>query len=229
MQSTIVTSSVPQAASAAPAEQPRTSAGPLAKFFGVYLDPSTYGALFYMLISLVTGVVYFTVAVAGLSMSIGLLILVIGLPFAFLFMLAVRGMAVAEAGLVQAVLGVRIDTGPLFRQPGLTLVQRMKALVTDRRTWRSMLYQVLQLPVGVFNFTMTVTGLALSLGLMAIPAAVIFGDPQVLLISGQVLTIRPWVPTAIALVGFLLLTITLNAVRSSGRKHAEYAKSLLAD
>src|SRR5512143_3923694 len=101
MQSTILTSSVPQAASAATAEQPRTSAGPLAKFFGVYLDPSTYGALFYMLIGLVTGVLYFTVAVAGLSMSVGFLILVIGVPFAFLFMLAVRGMAVAEAGLVQ--------------------------------------------------------------------------------------------------------------------------------
>ena len=40
--------------------------------FGPVRDPATYGALLYMLLSLVTGVFYFTWAVTGLSLSGGL-------------------------------------------------------------------------------------------------------------------------------------------------------------
>ena len=42
------------------------------------VDPRTYGALFYMLLSLATGVIYFTVVTTGISLSLGLLILIIG-------------------------------------------------------------------------------------------------------------------------------------------------------
>ena len=44
---------------------PRSAA---ARFFGVVMDPHTYGALFYMLLSLVTGVFFFTWVVTGLSL-----------------------------------------------------------------------------------------------------------------------------------------------------------------
>ena len=42
-----------------------------ARFFGVLVDPRAYAAMFYMLFSLVTGSIYFTWAVTGLSMSAG--------------------------------------------------------------------------------------------------------------------------------------------------------------
>ena len=58
----------------------------LGKFFGVLVDPRTYGALFYMLLSLATGIVYFTVVTTGMSMSIGLLVLIIGIPLLLMFM-----------------------------------------------------------------------------------------------------------------------------------------------
>lgn len=54
------------------------------QFFGVIVDPRTYGALF-MLLSLATGIVYFTVVTTGLSLSLGLLILIIGIPMLVLF------------------------------------------------------------------------------------------------------------------------------------------------
>ena len=56
------------------------------QFFGVIVDPRTYGALFYMLLSLATGIVYFTVVTTGLSLSLGLLILIIGIPMLVLFL-----------------------------------------------------------------------------------------------------------------------------------------------
>src|SRR3974377_803508 len=49
------------------APSPRTTAG--ARFFGVYPDSRAWTALFYLLLSLVTGIFYFTVAVTGLAVS----------------------------------------------------------------------------------------------------------------------------------------------------------------
>src|ERR1700753_4197240 len=43
---------------------------PVRSFFGVFADPRAYTSLFFMILSLATGVIYFTVAVTGLSMSV---------------------------------------------------------------------------------------------------------------------------------------------------------------
>src|SRR5580698_2854272 len=51
-------------------------------FFNVISDPRTYGALLYMLLSLVTGVFYFVWTVVGISLTLGFAILIIGIPFA---------------------------------------------------------------------------------------------------------------------------------------------------
>src|SRR5450755_1148462 len=67
-----------KAALRSPAQQrARTTTSPLARFFGVYLDPRSYTSLFYMLLALATGIVYFTFVVTGLSLSAGFAVLVI--------------------------------------------------------------------------------------------------------------------------------------------------------
>ena len=66
-----------------PLPPPRRSA--LGRFFGVIIDPRAWAGLFYMLLSLATGIVYFTTVVTGLSLSAGLAILIIGIPVAILF------------------------------------------------------------------------------------------------------------------------------------------------
>ena len=53
----------------------------LGKFFGVALDPRTYGALFYSVLALATGIFYFTWVVTGVSLSAGLAVLIVGIPF----------------------------------------------------------------------------------------------------------------------------------------------------
>ena len=62
-------------------------------FFNVVSDPRTYGALLYMLLSLATGIFYFTWTVTGISLSLGFAILIIGIPFALLFIGSVRVLA----------------------------------------------------------------------------------------------------------------------------------------
>ncbi len=63
----------------------------LGRVFGVYVDPRTWGSLLFMFITLITGIVYFTWVVTGLSLSLSFLILIIGLPFTLLFLLSVQG------------------------------------------------------------------------------------------------------------------------------------------
>src|SRR5579863_4765823 len=55
--------------------RPQKSESTLGKFFGVFKDPRAYTSLFFMFLSMITGIFYFVWTVTGLSMSIGFLIL----------------------------------------------------------------------------------------------------------------------------------------------------------
>ncbi|MEY3372583.1 MAG: hypothetical protein RLZZ537_1051, partial [Pseudomonadota bacterium] len=119
------------------------SSSPVKGFFAVAVDPHTYGALFYMLLSLATGVFYFTWATTGLSMSAGLMILIIGIPFFILFMASVYAISLVEGRLVETLLGERMPRRPLYQAKDRTWIDRIKGLFTDARTWLSLMYMVL--------------------------------------------------------------------------------------
>ncbi len=65
-------------------------------FFGVFADPRAWGGLVYMLISLITGTLYFSWAVTGFSTSLGMMILIIGIPVMIIFLLSVQGLSFME-------------------------------------------------------------------------------------------------------------------------------------
>ena len=119
-------------------------------FFNVVSDPRTYGALLYMLLSLATGIFYFTWVVTGLSLTIGFAILIIGIPFALLFIASVRVLSYVEGRIVEALLGVRMPrrppTEPADHQG---LWARVGEALTDVRTWSSLFYMLLMLPLGI--------------------------------------------------------------------------------
>src|SRR5262245_46340254 len=55
-----------------PVSKPPVSPNPLDRFLSVYSDPRAYLSLFFMFLSLFTGIVYFTFAVTAVSLSLGL-------------------------------------------------------------------------------------------------------------------------------------------------------------
>ncbi|HNO85120.1 MAG TPA: sensor domain-containing protein, partial [Anaerolineales bacterium] len=124
----------------------------LGRFFGVYTDPRAWGALLYMLIAFVTGVFYFSWAVTGLSVSISFLIFIFGFPIALLFLLSVRGLALLEGRLVEALLGIRMPRRPLFSHQGMKWFDRLKALLTDKATWLMLVYMIVQFVLGTAYF-----------------------------------------------------------------------------
>src|SRR5215475_8024010 len=66
------------------------------RFFGVFMDVRAYTSLFYMLLTLATGIAYFVFVVVGLSLSAGFAILIIGVPFFLAFIGIARVIALGE-------------------------------------------------------------------------------------------------------------------------------------
>jgi hypothetical protein len=208
-------------------KQPARSKSVLGRFFGVYLDPRTWGALLFTFIAFMTGIAYFTWAVVGASLSVSFLILIIGIPLAILFLLSVQGLTLLEGRLVEALLGERMPRRPLFAQPGLKWLDRLKALITDKRTWISILYLVLQLPLGVIYFSVNLTLITLSLSLIAAPFVQVLGHYSIIsTLSGRVF-LPAWGLVLMELGGLLTLTLTMHLIRAEGRLHARYSKWML--
>src|SRR5690606_13531200 len=147
----------------------------LCRFFGVPADPYTYGALFYMLLSLATGVFYFTWVVTGASLSAGLLVLIVGVPLLLLFLMSVRLLALVEGRIVEVLLGQRMPRRPLYTQRDKSWPKRIGQLCAAGRTWTATAYLWLMLPLGTAYFTAVVTLLSLSLSLLVVPVAALVG------------------------------------------------------
>ena len=211
----------------APIPQKRKSA--VGKFFGVIADPHTYGALFYMLLSLATGIVYFTVVTTGASLSVGLLILIIGIPLLVLFLGLIRVLSLVEGRIVEVLLGERMPRRPLYTQRGKGWLERIKEMFTDGRTWTAMLYFLLMLPLGIAYFTAAVTLLSVSLAFIAAPLGYFFaGENYGVTLDGyDVVSNAPWLLPLICVAGVLLLFATLHLARGIGKLHGLLAKHLL--
>jgi hypothetical protein len=205
---------------------PRPRVSPAGRFFGVLADPRAYASLLYMLLALATGSFYFTWVVTGLSLSIGLAILIIGIPFVILFLASVRGLALVEGRLVEAMLGERMPRRPLYPERGLPMLQRIGAMFTDPRTWSTLFYMLLMQPLGVLYFTLAVVALAVALGVAALPFIQAFAGES-LWWFGEPVVLPMWTAPLTIAAGLLLLVLTMHGARGIGRLHAGLAKHLL--
>lgn len=213
---------------------PKAEVAPLRSFgfFNVVRDPRAYGALMYMLLSLVTGVFYFTVVVTGLALSVGLFILIIGIPFALMFIGVCRVLGHVEGRIVEGLLAVRMPRRlPPPTPVDETIWTQIKEALVDVRTWSTMFYLALMLPLGIAYFTIAVTGIAVSFGLT-------FGSIWSLITGRSEIQISdvPWLehlfhtaPGLIlaTIVGILLFFIVLHIARAIGWLHGRIAELLL--
>jgi len=200
-------------------------------FFEVLATGRAYTTLLYLLLSLATGCFAFTFAVAGLSLSLGLAILIIGLPVALAFLAGTRLLAVAETHLLKLLVGGGTAEAPALLPEGEGWLGRVKALVLDRRTWTSLLYFLLHLPLGIAYFTLMVTLLSLGLGLLALPLARLFLAPGAISLGvggGAWMVAHPDLALVLCgLAGLFLLPLTLHLALLLGRLQVWLARHLL--
>lgn len=208
------------------------------RFFGVYLDPRAYTSIFYMLLALATGILYFTIVVTGLSMSFGFAILIIGIPFFLAFIGITRVISLGEGRLLEAMSGERMPRRPVHPGPPASWWTRIADMLKDARTWTTLAYLVLMLPLGIVYFTVAVVGLALSAALIGTPLTMIARhyawidfslNDHIFWRAGE-----PWSPehpmfasVLMLALGVLLLTVLLHLARGLVRMHARLAKSML--
>lgn len=197
------------------------------KFFGIFADLRAWGALLYLLFALGTGIIYFTWAVTGLSLSLGLLILIIGIPIAGLFLLSVRGIALVEGRIVEALLGVRMPRRPLFSRKDIGWWQKIKGMLTSRHTWTAIVYMIFQMPLGIIYFTVIVTLIAVSLWGIVLPIAQFAFNIPVAQNFDTYYYLAGWLMPFTVIGGILLLTATMHLVKATGKMHGMLAKVML--
>ena len=212
------------------------------RFFGIYLDPRAYTSLFYMLLTLATGILYFVLVVVGVSLSAGLAILIIGVPFFLAFIGITRVVSLGEGRLLEAITGERMPRRPVHPGPITGWGSRIGAMLTDARTWTTLLYFVLMLPLGIIYFVIAMIGLSIGLNLSVAPLAVLgenvgafgadysSGLPFMIGHHWIRLTSGSWITSLFMLAfGVVVLTALMHLARGIVRGHARLAKALLVE
>lgn len=209
--------------------RPKPKRGALGRFFGVYADPSAYLSLLYMLLALATGVIYFTFATTGAALSVGLAVLIIGVPFFLLFIGLSRVLALAEGRIVEVMLGTRMPRRPVHPGPQAPWLQRIGDMLRDPRTWGTLLYLLLMLPLGICYFMFAVVGITVSLALAIAPVWGLLYRVGMIHVDGDVNVEMPHPALLpfISISGVVLLTVTMHLARGIGYLHGQLAKSLL--
>lgn len=204
---------------------------PWPTFFGVFADPKAYTSLLYLLLSLPAGIFAFTWVVTGLSLSLGLLVLVIGFPLLIFFLGSSRALGLAEGRLIEALLDVRMPRRPPILPEGLRWTDRLGNLFKDGFTWTSLLYLLLHMPLGILYFTLMVTSFVLSMAFTAAPFMRLFPfDGDVVVLCNQFGPGNPpplWLLLGLGFLGFLGLVGTLHLALALGRAQGWLARQLL--
>ena len=197
-----------------------------AKFFRVVADAQAWGAFLYFLLSGLTGCIYGMWTLMGASISFFSLILIIGLPLTGLFLLSIRGIALVEGRIVEALLGLRMPRRPLFLKKDLSWSQKFRALIVESHTWKALAYMILHFPLGALYFASAATLFSFSLKCFLYPLWY-WGLGRPLITFTQPVYPPVWSIPLISIAGIALLLLILHLAKSAGKLHARFAKFML--
>ena len=143
------------------------------RFIAVVGRSQTWKNLAYLALAFPLGLAYVIVLSVGLSVGAGLAIVFVGLPILCATLAAWRGMASLERTLARSLLGVRIPMPPQ-RESGLTAWTRVKLWLRDPVTWKSFVFVIAKLPMGIVALVVITVPGALALVLALAPVIAIW-------------------------------------------------------
>ncbi|MFF5211304.1 sensor histidine kinase [Streptosporangium sp. NPDC000396] len=196
--------------------------GPL----GVLVDPMTWRAVPYLLLSLFYGLACFALLASAIPLSLALAVVWVGVPLFALTMLGWRGAAMLERRLLRLAFGATIRD-PYRPSPGGNLFLRWKDMFVDPATWKDLFYLLLLLPIGIGEFTVSVVLWGLALSLIIVPMSLLFGGDPVPIGDGLLVDT---VPEALLCVlgGLGVFLVALYATRGMAWLHALLGTVLLS-
>jgi two-component system, OmpR family, phosphate regulon sensor histidine kinase PhoR len=134
-------------------------------------DRRTYLRIFYLLLAFPLGILYFVVVVTGLSVGVGLAIIIVGFPILLVTLFCWLLFARIERELAIHLLGARVRPMSVPDPIKRSLWQRLLKILGDPVTWKGMAYVLLEFPFGVFSFTLSIVLITTSLTLVFYPVA----------------------------------------------------------
>lgn len=138
----------------------------------VLLSPfrlQTYRNLVYLLLAFPLGVLYFTFLVTGVSLGVGLAVLVVGVPMLLVVLACCHVGAGFERLTARYLLGVEISSP---RYPFVDTddpMDGLRALVFGSQTWKSMGYLLSKFAIGIGSFVLVTTLLSVGGALLTTP------------------------------------------------------------
>lgn len=129
----------------------------------------SYRNLLYLALTFPLGLGYFIVLSVGLSLGVGLSILLVGIPLFLAVLVLAHGLATLERIQARVLLGLSVpDPGYAFMEvEGLRA--RIEGLLLDHMTLRSVIHLVTKLAFGVASFTTIVAGGVTTAVFLAVP------------------------------------------------------------
>lgn len=150
-----------------------TAKAPTGKVNWVLFNPKTYATILYLLLSLPLGIIYFTVAITGLALSIGLTPIFIGIPLFFGVAKLLNGIVNFEQSMIRQILGLPTSPVPYTynqqSEAGQNWLMRMGRGFDCGLFVRNLLLVILRFVTGIVFFVIMVTVISLGLGFIALP------------------------------------------------------------
>lgn len=136
-------------------------------FLGAPFRPQTYLNLVYLLLAFPLGLVYFVLATVGVSLSLGLAILLVGVLIAAGCVLVGLALVSVERRLTNRLLGTTIEGRTALS--GDRWWDRALSLALDRRTWTALLALPVKFALGLASFVTVFMGLSTAAGMVLVP------------------------------------------------------------
>lgn len=153
----------------------RSPVGGIAWLLRVPIDPMTYRSLGYLLISMPLGLTYFVLVTVGISLSLGLSVLLVGPLFLVATLLLVIGAAWLDGALTGALLDAEVE--PEF--PSNESVRGfLRDLFLGRSTWLGLTFLIWKMILGLFASIVLLVGFSVAVSFLLAP--IYYGEHVVL-------------------------------------------------
>ena len=179
----------------------------------------------YLLLGLVASIVAFTVWVTAVSVTLSLIILIIGLPLVMLSFAVFRALCDVERKRAALVLGEAIGSSYRPLPPLSTFFQRLRVVSTDPQTWKDTAYLLVLSVIGMTWGTIWLVLWGVALGSIVLPTWwwAMPSDAQYLGIN-----VDTWQENVLAVViGLVLIPISIYVQRGLALSQAHIARWLL--
>ncbi|GMV20602.1 MAG: histidine kinase [Acidimicrobiia bacterium] len=186
---------------------------------------STWFAVIHLLLSMPLGIAYFAVLAVAVSLGLGLLITLLGIPILIATGGIVRALGNFERARANAFLGTSLRNPYRPADPDAGWIARLTSVLRDPSTGRDFLYLMLRMPIGIFTFTIMVAAWSLAIGLLASPFSYWFGFFRVQF--GNWVFDGPFAVVLATFAGVLMAALAFGITQGLVRLEAVLASALL--